>query len=626
MKLRRTRVALLPLAPAVALVAALAGAAPVHAVGTTITVTGLLDGAGECSDATHCSTIRAALDQASNGDIITLPAGTYTVNTSVGENNSIRVEKAVTIQGAGSSSTIIERACGSLGRLFTIDTDHSTTPVLINDVTITGGHVVGSYGDGDGFSSGGAILLDDGSSVYLNRVVITGNQAAGNGGGVSVDDTGSTITINDSIIKNNAAGSNVTCNATPTIAKTQVQSLVGDGGGVWSDGLVTVSNSSVASNTATGNGGGLLLEPPSGKTDTLTQVFIHDNTAQATGQMPADVGGGGVYVELVSGSHLDVVHSTFSDNSASGGSGGGIYADSHTAHEISVAAKVAVSGPSMNLNASTFNGNTAANNGGGVYVNGGTASLLNDTFNGNSATNGGGIGAGAAAGPNSTLTMENLTVDGNSAKGGRGGGVWLNHDDATLHNTIVSGNTKTTPAGTENCFVSTGSSLTSKGYNLADDTTCHLTQTGDQVPLVAHAALGALQNNGGPATGGTGNISPTLTQLPGTGSTAVDLGDPSVFPPVDERNATRPQGVGPRSDIGAVEIGTVPTPTPTPTPSPTGGTLPTGTASPAGGVQGIISVPSTGGGLDPVSPLGMALLAGLGLLGVSAVMARRRSH
>jgi predicted outer membrane repeat protein len=621
MNLRRSRVALLPLAPAVALVAALASAGPVHALGTTINVTTVFDGAGSCADATHCSTLRAAVKKAASGDIIKLPAGTYRLGAAVAGSHSILIEKALTIQGASAATTIITRDCAPLmGRLITVDPDALNKPVVINDVTLTNGQVKGAHTDGDGIPSGGALLLTDMANVTLNRVVVSGNQAIGNGGGISVHDEKSSLTVNDSIIKNNAAGSVSLCEES-IAANPQIQAPIAHGGGVWGEGKVTLASTSVAVNTATGNGGGLLLSPFSGTTDTLNMVFIRDNTAKGTGSMFADVGGGGIYDEMVSGAHVDIVHSTISNNKSPGGSGGGIYEDFSFNDEIKVAAKTALpSGPSVNITATTFNGNTAANNGGGVYVHGSNVAMLNDTFTGNTATNGGAIGAGAVVTPNSKLSLENLTIDANIAKGGRGGGLWLNHDDATVHNTILSGNTKTlSPAGTENCFVALGSSLTSKGYNLANDTTCNLTKTGDQLPPLANAALGVLQNNGGLATGGTGNISPTLTQLLGTGSTALDRGDVGLFPSGDERNLTRAQG--PRSDIGAVEMAVVATvTTPTPTPSPTSATLPL-----TGAVKGIISVPKTGGGgSDPISPIGVALAAALAGLAVSAVVVRRR--
>jgi hypothetical protein len=620
MRLRSKRAALLSLAPAAALLVAIAGAGPVHAVAATITVTGFGDGAGECADATHCDTIRGALDLAHDGDTILLPAGTYTVAGPVDGEHAIEIDKAVTILGAGSGTTIIMRSCGTLGRIFTVDTGTGKS-VTISGVTLTGGHVRQS-GDDDGESAGGAVLVSDSAQLTLSHDVITGNQASGNGGGVAVHDDRGSLVVLDTVISNNAAGSDVAC-VTVAAPKTQSVAVKGDGGGIWADGPLSVTSSTVATNTASHNGGGIWLSAGDGVTTTLTQVFIHDNSAMATG-LALDIGGGGVYDEVATGGTLNIVHSTISDNHATHGNGGGTYEDhATTKHDDSLAApkvgvvapRVAPATPVVNITATTFSGNTAVGNGGGSYVHGSTVTFTNDTYKGNSASNGGAIAAGAATGPGATLTLEQDTIDANAASAGHGGGLWLNHATATLHNTILVANTISPPVtpALENCLVGAASSLISNGYNLSDDTTCNLTKPGDQTPPLANAALGALQGNGGPVTGAGGATSPTLTQLLGLGSTALNLGDPASFAAEDERTVTRPQAA--RADIGAVEMGLVPTVLGTPTPS----------SGPAGAVQGIISVPSTGGGdTGGLSPLTLALVAGLLSCGIAAVVMRRR--
>jgi hypothetical protein len=90
----------------------------------------------------------------------------------------------------------------------------------------------------------------------------------------------------------------------------------------------------------------------------------------------------------------------------------------------------------------------------------------------------------------------------------------------------------------------TALTVTSEGWNVASDTTCGLTATGDQQGV--DALLGPLADNGGP----------TLTHLPAAGSAARDaipLGtaDLCTGPLVDQRGTARPQG--PACDRGAVE-------------------------------------------------------------------------
>ncbi|HEV7678893.1 MAG TPA: choice-of-anchor Q domain-containing protein [Candidatus Dormibacteraeota bacterium] len=638
MKLQGKKLALLPLAPAAALLLALAGAGPVHATGTTINVTGLTDGVGSCVDATHCSTLRAAVAAAVDGDTVLLPAGTYTLSATGLDTNSIEINKAITVMGAGAASTVIQGVCDWTSRIFTVDTDApaggAAAPVTISGVTLTGGHVI-ARDPGDGFTSGGAVLVTDHSALTLSHDIVTGNQAIGNGGGVSVHKDNSSLTVLDTIISNNAAGSNVPCvRESPAAAPQIAQALVGDGGGVWSEGKLTMTSSSVGSNTASRNGGGLLLSPPAGTTDTLTQVYVHDNAAMAS-QQAVDIGGGGIYDELVTGAHVVIDHSTISHNLASGGNGGGDYESFSTKVDVAKVAVAVDTTPGVTITATTFKANSAPNGtGGALYVHDGANVLTtNDTMYGNSATNGGAIAIGQAK-LTSKLALENDTIDGNSATAGQGGGLYLPDGMTTEHNTILVNNTATQQVAfttvTHNC-VWTGATLASLGWNLADDTTCNLTFTGDQLPPAAKPVLGTLQDNGGVLDGATGDTSPTLTQLLGKGSTALDMADPTTFPATDERDVTRAQAApsalllsvgsfvtAARADIGAVEMAAA-TSTPTPV-------IATPTPSPRSGVQGIISVPATGADPTQGFPLGGALaIAGLLSIATGAVLARRRS-
>src|SRR5258708_2092690 len=133
MKLRWTRAALLPLAPAAGLLLAVAGAGPVQATGKTLNLSSPVH-RPRPGGATTCTTLRAAIGQANsdpaNTYSITLPAGTYTLTT-----GSLSIESAMNITGAGASkTTIVQTACGS--RVLTIDPDG--TNLAQKPVNITG--------------------------------------------------------------------------------------------------------------------------------------------------------------------------------------------------------------------------------------------------------------------------------------------------------------------------------------------------------------------------------------------------------------------------------------------------------------------------------------------------------
>jgi CSLREA domain-containing protein len=106
----------------------------------------------------------------------------------------------------------------------------------------------------------------------------------------------------------------------------------------------------------------------------------------------------------------------------------------------------------------------------------------------------------------------------------------------TLTNTIVALNKGKDCKGT----------VHSSGGNIADDSSCHFAGTADKNST--NPKLGPLQNNGGP----------THTELPKTGSPAIDKGLNSACPKVDQRGIKRPQdGNGDGKavcDVGSVEV------------------------------------------------------------------------
>lgn len=102
-------------------------------------------------------------------------------------------------------------------------------------------------------------------------------------------------------------------------------------------------------------------------------------------------------------------------------------------------------------------------------------------------------------------------------------------------------------AGSPNCAA--GTTVSSAGYNFADDLSCSLTATGDGQGAGLDPQLATLADNGGPG----------LTRLPTAGSPLLDAipidacqSGPAAGVVTDERGVARPQGTG--CDIGAVEV------------------------------------------------------------------------
>jgi CSLREA domain-containing protein len=198
----------------------------------------------------------------------------------------------------------------------------------------------------------------------------------------------------------------------------------------------------------------------------------------------------------------------------------------------------------LELTDSTLSGGQAiagAPWGGGALTNAsnGTATLSNDTISGNSTTYfGGGIENGG------TLTLQYVTLVGNTAPTNQGGGISSGAGffaasplQATLGDTIVAANTG------GNCW---GGTVTSAGYNLEDTATCPFINTGDQFGV--NPMLSPVNNS-------QGSIFVYALQA---GSPAIDKANPTFCLPTDERGVTRPQegdGVPPAlCDIGAYEF------------------------------------------------------------------------
>jgi predicted outer membrane repeat protein len=218
---------------------------------------------------------------------------------------------------------------------------------------------------------------------------------------------------------------------------------------------------------------------------------------------------------------LSVSWSTFSGNSATSatlGDGGAIENDSGT----------------LDVIASTFNGNTAAHQGGAIFSNS-DFSITDSTFNNNTGTNGGGA-IYQEQGGNSILSFS--TVVGNHSPQ-FGAGVYNDSGGSsqgtlTIFASIVSGNE------TGNC----DGVLQTGGYNLSNGTGCGgvFTGTGDLINQTL--TMGALGNNGGP----------TQTMLPAAGNPAINHVPSGVCQlQYDQRGGGRPFGAG--CDSGAVEVG-----------------------------------------------------------------------
>lgn len=169
------------------------------------------------------------------------------------------------------------------------------------------------------FGDGGAIYAEDGV-ITVDGTVFAGNSAETQGG--AIYNTGSTLTINTSTLNDNTAtggGGLYLFGADTTITQTLLTNNIAngnsggndDGGGVRTlEGTTTLEGVTLTGNWAYSNGGGV-SQQGSGST-TIRNSTLYGNWSP---------GGGGVHNF---GSTMNIAHTTFFYNHATGVGGGGI--------------------------------------------------------------------------------------------------------------------------------------------------------------------------------------------------------------------------------------------------------------------------------------------------------------
>jgi hypothetical protein len=407
--------------------------------------------------------------------------------------------------------------------------------------------------------TGGAIFSRGPATVATTTM--SRNQA-GIGGG-ALFNSSTSLAIQDSTLRNNSGGSGGALAANAAM----------------SDSNVLVENSIIFSNTADQAGGGLWNAAGDGYTATLTVRASTITSNNVTGQAPGEGLGGGIGNSLLPGAIsatavLSVTQSSVADNQAK--SGGGIAnVNPSSVPTPTVESEIVQSTIANNLAEGT---GAQGGAGGGLFNLNAGLTVANVTVSGNSAKGddslasgaGGGI-ANAGDGLTGTLTLLNSTLATNTASATGSGLANLgllsgtfaiaevgnsllvdNHGIVTAPITstaVIATGAVTTPTVSATCFI-TNSTLISLGNNLEDTDTCGFDQADDQpnTPLV----LGPLADNGGP----------TPTQAIPSPSAAADQGDDALCsaPPVsgvDQRGITRPQGSA--CDIGAFEATPGPT-------------------------------------------------------------------
>ena len=450
----------------------------------------------------HPCSLRSAMNQANSDgtfDKINLPSGTYLLELGDLYANNFG---GTTIAGAGAGSTTIEADSSSGDYPFSVFFVQGL--LTINNATVSGGSNLGGGGadvsdgslalNGTTFSGnnaeiGGGVFvapgaeatlshstltdneavygggLDDEGQVLASNSMVTDNIAEENGGGISLseDVPGASFNGNNLTVSGNYAafgGGGISSNFATFALSNSTISYNGSnsgfytetGGGIASEGIATVNQTTIAHNTASMDGAGIANfgvlavtggkitnnVPPSGDHDltggglvdyykaTLTNVNVLQNQAD---------GGAGAFVQTEEPpASLTVQGGLVSDNgSFSTEGGGGIFA---------VEATVTVTGAAMT-------GDIGGDGGAIGAVEGSIVTLTNDTIGShgdpNYAEDGGALDI--YEGATAVITGSSITY---SQANDAGGGI-DSYEEAvvTIQNSLVADNQADYGAGAD---------------------------------------------------------------------------------------------------------------------------------------------------------------------------------
>jgi parallel beta-helix repeat protein len=372
------------------------------------------------------TTVQAAIDAASDGDVVKVARYCTDVSTRAGVTQTAYIDKSITLRGGYTTTnwttpdpdanpTTLD-AQGQ-GRVIYITGGISPT---VEGLEITGGNRGGVYIEtaaatlqncrifgNTGVFGGGVYMSHSDSKLFENT--FESNTATDSGGGLFIQ-FGDSAVISGNIFISNSANASY-------------------GGGVYlNNSDSTLINNTFISNTVSSYGGGMFLYESDA---TLTGNTVFSNTANN--------GGGGLGL-MYSDATLD--GNTVASNTASFGGGVFVYRGIPTLSDNTITANTAtqsggrffVNNSTVTLSGNTITSNTATNSGGGLYMQNSDAAIGGNTVTANTASQGGGLYL-----TNSPATITGNTIISNTA--GWGGGLRLDYSAATLSGNTIASNT-----------------------------------------------------------------------------------------------------------------------------------------------------------------------------------------
>lgn len=319
-------------------------------VATALVASLLSSAAGAGTIVVHpLDSIQAAIDQAVDGDVVLVDAGSY--------NEGIDFKgKAIRVQGAGAATTTIS---AHLTGKDAVSFVHGEGPASI----LSGFTVTGTTGLHNGIRCSAA-------SPRIEKCRIYGNGSVGNPGGGGIDVLGVPV---------NGAGPLVVSNCEISFNR---GSLAGGICARFTPSL-RIEDCSIHANTSPGRGGvSIAVDAAINVVLSIERTSIVDNVSTTAGS------GGGAYVALANATSLTLDACTISGNGTAS-RGGGLFLDVRFNKSVPAVIRNCV-----------FRDNHAASSGGAIFADmtgmvasAGSLRIQNCTIVGNSAPSGAGIGA-----------------------------------------------------------------------------------------------------------------------------------------------------------------------------------------------------------------------------------------
>ena len=348
-----------------------------------------------CDDDDECAfqSVQAAIAAAAPGSVISICEGTYREN--------IVIDKDIELRGAGVDDVTLRGA--SPGPASIIVVKRSVT-ASVSGVSITGG--TGTVDPNLRVLAGGGIYLEGLASLTLTDSSVEDNEAE-LGAGIFCNNVSRLTLKNTEVVAHTAVagapnrqtfggGIYARPGADLQILESSIVAVneADIGAGIYNQGVVTMTDSTLSGNEARFDGGGIVND---GGVTQLIHALVGRNTASTRG--------GGIHVD---GGRLDASSGTIIEENK-GGAGGGV--------------NVSSAGNCFTTD-TVIRRNEAKDDGGGIYSEGGLITLVRTEVVDNDADErGGGIFNGNGPLSTGTLSLQESDVRENKA-GETGGGIF----------------------------------------------------------------------------------------------------------------------------------------------------------------------------------------------------------